>query len=229
MPTIAEMQTRTGLARLEAERLAAYLGSLSPEGWSHPTACDLWQVGDLVGHLVWIGEFYVTFITRALAGDVTPPPGSPKDERYAGLLPEDFYDLTAREVPGLPGESHPPHIYPPLRCPGPGAGIADSRRLREALLLPLRQSPRVDPGRPYSPGIGRPRLGYPVPYRTRNPIVPRKPARPPGTGGAAPPACRPVGPDIRQSGHPALPTLRRRQPRLRLHPDAGIHQHYRGQ
>ncbi len=97
MPTPAEMQTRTSLARLEAERLAAYLGTLSPEGWNHPTACDLWQVGDLVGHLVWIGEFYVSFITRALAGDVTPPPGSPRDERYAGLQPEDFYDLTARE------------------------------------------------------------------------------------------------------------------------------------
>ena len=97
MPTPTEMQTRTRLARFEAERLAAYLGTLSDAGWEHPTACDLWQVGDVVGHLVWIGEFYVTFITRALAGDVTPPPGSPRDERYAGLPPEDFYDLTARE------------------------------------------------------------------------------------------------------------------------------------
>ena len=97
MPTPTEMQTRTRLARLEAERLAASLGTLPKDGWNHPTACDLWQVGDLVGHLVWIGEFYVTFITRALAGDVTPPPGSPRDERYAGLPPEDFYDLTARE------------------------------------------------------------------------------------------------------------------------------------
>ncbi len=97
MPTPTQMQTRTHLARFEAERLAAYLGTVSEEGWNHATACHLWQVGDLVGHLVWIGEFYVTFVTRALAGDVTPPPGSPKDERYAGLPPEDFYDLTARE------------------------------------------------------------------------------------------------------------------------------------
>lgn len=97
MPTPTQMSTRTRLARFEAERLASYLGSLSPEGWDHSTACDLWQVGDVVGHLVWIGEFYVTFITRALAGDVTPPPGSPRDERYAGLPPEDFYDLKARE------------------------------------------------------------------------------------------------------------------------------------
>ena len=97
MPTPAEMQNRTRLARVEAERLASFLGGLSPEGWNHATACELWQVGDLVGHLVWIGEFYVTFITRALAGDVAPPPGSPRDERYAGLAPEGFYDLTARE------------------------------------------------------------------------------------------------------------------------------------
>lgn len=91
------MQTRARLARFEAESLAAYLGTLSAEDWNHSTACDLWQVGDLVAHLVWIGEFYVKFIRRALEGDVTPPPGSPRDERYAGLSPEQFYDLTARE------------------------------------------------------------------------------------------------------------------------------------
>ena len=104
MPTTTQMLNRTRLARLEAERLAAYLGTLSPEGWNHPTACDLWQVGDLVGHLVWIGEFYLTFITQALAGDVSPPPGSPRDERYAGLPPEEFYDLTAREYRRRLGE-----------------------------------------------------------------------------------------------------------------------------
>ncbi|MDE2779547.1 MAG: maleylpyruvate isomerase family mycothiol-dependent enzyme [Chloroflexota bacterium] len=97
MPTPTEMQTRTRLARFEAERLASYLGGLSPEGWNHPTACDLWQVGDLVGHMVWIGEFYVKFVTRSLAGDITPPPGSPRDPRFGDLPPEAFYDLTARE------------------------------------------------------------------------------------------------------------------------------------
>lgn len=97
MPTPAEMATRTRLARLEAERLAAYLGNLPPEAWIHPTACELWQVGDLVGHLVWIGEFYLKFVSRALAGDITPPPGSPRDARYGGIPPEEFYDLTARQ------------------------------------------------------------------------------------------------------------------------------------
>ena len=91
------MLTRTSLARFEAERLATYLGSLPPDGWNHSTACDLWQVADLVGHMVWIGEFYVKFVSRSLAGDITPPPGSPRDPRYGDLPPEGFYDLTARE------------------------------------------------------------------------------------------------------------------------------------
>ena len=97
MPTPTQMQTRTSLARLEAERLAAYLASLSLEGWNHSTACELWQVGDMLGHLAWIGEFYVKFVSRALEGDITPPPGSPRDARYGGIPPEEFYDLTARQ------------------------------------------------------------------------------------------------------------------------------------
>ena len=97
MPTPTEMQTRAHLARFEADRLASYLDSLTAEGWNHSTACDLWQVSDVVAHLVWIGEFYVTFVTRSLAGDLSAPPGSPRDERYAALPPGDFYDLKAKE------------------------------------------------------------------------------------------------------------------------------------
>ena len=91
MVSVAAMQTRIGLVRSESARLSNYLGNLSPAAWEHSTACDRWQVGDVVAHLVWIGEFYVTFITRALAGDLTAPPGSPKDAQYANVPAEDFY------------------------------------------------------------------------------------------------------------------------------------------
>ena len=101
MVSVAAMQTRTHLTRSEAERLASYLQGLSEESWNHSTACDRWQVTDVVAHLVWIGEFYVTFITRALAGDLTAPPGSPKDagKRTAGIR----FNL---------GNSHPTQPYP---------------------------------------------------------------------------------------------------------------------
>ncbi len=95
MVSVDGMQTRISLARSEARRLAEYLRELPSEDWRHSTACDRWQVADVTAHLVWIGEFYAIFIDRALADDLTPPPGSPKDEKYAGMPPEDFYALQA--------------------------------------------------------------------------------------------------------------------------------------
>ena len=77
MPTITEMQTRIGLARSESARLSDYLGNLAPAAWEHSTACDRWQVTDVVAHLVWIGEFYSIFIARALRDDLSPPPVGP--------------------------------------------------------------------------------------------------------------------------------------------------------
>jgi len=57
----------------EAERLAESLQTLPPEAWSAPSACDLWEVGDVVGHLVFVAEFYADVIARGVRGDVSPP------------------------------------------------------------------------------------------------------------------------------------------------------------
>ena len=35
----------------EAERLTQSLQTLPPDAWHHPSACDLWDVRDVVGHL----------------------------------------------------------------------------------------------------------------------------------------------------------------------------------
>lgn len=95
MPTPAAVQTRINLIRSEATRLADYLAGQPPVAWNHPTACDRWQAADVVAHLVWIGEFYTIFIDRALRDDLSPPPESPKDPKYATTPPEDFYTLKA--------------------------------------------------------------------------------------------------------------------------------------
>ena len=95
--SITDMQTRISLARSEAEGLAGYLAGRPAAVWEHSTACDRWQVADVVAHLVWIGEFYAVFIARALEDDLSPPPESPKDPKYAGTPPEDFYNLKAVE------------------------------------------------------------------------------------------------------------------------------------
>jgi uncharacterized protein (TIGR03083 family) len=57
----------------EAERLAASLQTLAPAAWSLPSACALWEVGDVVAHLVFVAEFYADVLTRGVRGDVSPP------------------------------------------------------------------------------------------------------------------------------------------------------------
>lgn len=97
LPTPAAYQTRVNLVCSEAARLADYLAGPPAAAWSHPTACERWQAADVLAHLVWIGEFYALFSERALRGDLSPPPESPKDPKYVHTPPEDFYTLKAFE------------------------------------------------------------------------------------------------------------------------------------
>jgi uncharacterized protein (TIGR03083 family) len=61
----------------ESERLIEYLHTLSPAAWRKPSACDRWEVRDVVAHLVGQGEFYAEAITRSLQGDPSPPGNRP--------------------------------------------------------------------------------------------------------------------------------------------------------
>jgi uncharacterized protein (TIGR03083 family) len=65
------------LIRAESERLTHYLHALSPEAWRRPSACDLWEVRDVVGHLTCMAERFRGTVSRAVRGDVSPPAGSP--------------------------------------------------------------------------------------------------------------------------------------------------------
>jgi uncharacterized protein (TIGR03083 family) len=54
----------------EAQRLEAFLRTLSPADWQRPSRCDQWQVADVVAHL--IEDRHADRITRGLHGDLTP-------------------------------------------------------------------------------------------------------------------------------------------------------------
>jgi len=54
----------------EAQRLEAFLRTLSPVDWQRPSRCDQWQVADVVAHL--IEDRHADRITRGLHGDLTP-------------------------------------------------------------------------------------------------------------------------------------------------------------
>lgn len=64
--------------RLELERLEGYLQGLPAEGWSRPSACAGWVIGDVVAHLAWNGSLYLDRVTRGLKGeDLAPRPLRP--------------------------------------------------------------------------------------------------------------------------------------------------------
>jgi uncharacterized protein (TIGR03083 family) len=61
----------------EAQRLTRYLQTLPPDAWHRPSACDLWEVRDVVGHLTWVAQRFHGTVSRALRGDSAPPVGAP--------------------------------------------------------------------------------------------------------------------------------------------------------
>ena len=65
------------LIRSEASQLRNFLGGLSLEEWSRPSACAGWTIGDVVAHLTQGARTWSEAIARAMAGDFAPPPGQP--------------------------------------------------------------------------------------------------------------------------------------------------------
>ena len=61
----------------ESTALVDYLNALHPDSWNKQSACDLWTVADVTGHLVYVMEMVTGGVSRGLKGDTTPPEGWP--------------------------------------------------------------------------------------------------------------------------------------------------------
>src|SRR6266446_2815671 len=72
MSTQAELVT---VIQTESERLQQYLAALPQDTWTTPSACALWEVRDVVAHLIRVPNAYTLRITHGLQGDTSPPEG----------------------------------------------------------------------------------------------------------------------------------------------------------
>src|SRR5262245_49172212 len=72
------------LGQLEAERLTQYLHALPADAWRHPSACEAWEVRDVVGHLTLVAELFADAVSRGVHGDVSPLEGFPSAGALAG-------------------------------------------------------------------------------------------------------------------------------------------------
>ena len=84
------VQDRVNLGKSESARLNDYLTGLPPEAWSQASACDLWQVRDVVAHLTWAAEGFAESISRGVAGDAPAqvPHDFPADAANVASLSE---------------------------------------------------------------------------------------------------------------------------------------------
>ena len=65
------------LVKSESQRIQQYLGVLSAEDLARPSACDAWEVRDVVAHLTGAVDLFAANISRGVRGDSTPPEGFP--------------------------------------------------------------------------------------------------------------------------------------------------------
>ncbi|MFQ6026461.1 MAG: maleylpyruvate isomerase family mycothiol-dependent enzyme [Dehalococcoidia bacterium] len=70
-------EERVSIAKAESERLKSYLAELPAEAWTKPSACERWEVRDVVAHLALACAGYTGHVTRALQGDTSTPEGGP--------------------------------------------------------------------------------------------------------------------------------------------------------
>jgi uncharacterized protein (TIGR03083 family) len=62
----------------EFERLKQYLATLPADAWTKSSACALWEVRDVVAHLITAANVFTDSITRGLRGDTSTPEGRPE-------------------------------------------------------------------------------------------------------------------------------------------------------
>ena len=65
------------LVKRESARIGEYLKTLPPDAWTTQSACESWQVRDVVAHVTGAVDMFGSNIARGAAGDASAPEGFP--------------------------------------------------------------------------------------------------------------------------------------------------------
>ena len=68
-------EQRVELVKSESQRIQRYLEGLPNEDWTQTSACDAWEIRDVVAHLTASVDLYESAISRGITGDSNPPEG----------------------------------------------------------------------------------------------------------------------------------------------------------
>ena len=75
---MGSVMEKVQLVKEESARIGVYLKTLKPEEWSIPSACDAWEVQDVVAHVMGAVERFGPNIVRGAGGDGSAPEGMPE-------------------------------------------------------------------------------------------------------------------------------------------------------
>lgn len=75
---MGSVMEKVQLVKEESARIGVYLKTLKPEQWSIPSACDAWEVQDVVAHVMGAVERFGPNIVRGAGGDGSAPKGCRK-------------------------------------------------------------------------------------------------------------------------------------------------------
>ena len=70
---MTNVDERVEILESEYQRLETFLDRLTTEEWKRPSACEGWQVRDVVAHLEWNARLYHGAIDLGLRGELPPP------------------------------------------------------------------------------------------------------------------------------------------------------------
>jgi len=92
MSTQAECVT---VLQTEFERLKQYLVALPADAWTTRSACALWEVRDVVAHLIFEANYCTDCITRGLQEDTSTPEGRPEPGSFDTTSQEERQQMAA--------------------------------------------------------------------------------------------------------------------------------------
>jgi len=75
------------VVRTESERLKQYLAAMPEDAWTRLSAGALWEVCDVVAHLIIAANLYTEWITRGLQDDTSTPEGRPEPNTFNTVSP----------------------------------------------------------------------------------------------------------------------------------------------
>jgi len=105
MTTIDSTRQLVDLINSETGRFKELVSALPPDALEKQSPCELWNVGEVIAHLIWFAEKYGGMMERGVQGDQSPPDGFPAvPGTMQGSAISKFYGDSAVELHQSLGE-----------------------------------------------------------------------------------------------------------------------------